>query len=73
MSEDVQQIAHETRSSIELSVDAKQVYRWTIKKYHGDSVEEMDTAIEALLHADERLRILFGAEPSEERPDSLPF
>lgn len=66
-------IAHDTRSSIELAVDAKRIYRWQIKKYHGDSRDELDAAIEDLRWADERLRNLFGAASGEESLDKLPF
>lgn len=66
-------IAHDTRSSIELSVDAKRTYRWQLKKYHGDSREDIDAAIEDLRWADERLRNLFGAASGEESLDKLPF
>jgi hypothetical protein len=66
------QISREARSSIELTVDAKRVYRWTLKKYHGDDRADIDTAIEDLRHADERLRNLFGTA-GEESLGSLPY
>ena len=71
MSEDAPQeavveIAQEARSSIELSRDAKSVYRWNIKAY-GES-DEFDLLIERIKEADETLRQWFSPDYRLEPP-----
>ena len=53
--ETVAEIAQEARSSIELSRDARGVYRWQIKRYGEDFSE----AIRIIQEADAELRMLF--------------
>lgn len=65
------ELARESRSSIELSRDAKGVYRWTIKLYfeagltdaENEPDGEMPRAMRLLHSTDTNLRNLYAAGP----------
>ena len=57
MEPNVAQIQRETRSSIEVTRNAKGDYQWVIKRYFdGDSDSEMGAAMNSVRAADKRLR-----------------
>lgn len=60
------QVARESRSSIELSRDAKGVYRWDIKIYFDAQEDDETGVIQQIRRVDQTLRSMFN-------PDPLPF
>jgi hypothetical protein len=53
------EVARESRSSIELSRDAKGVYRWDIKIYFDAQEDDENGVVEQVRRLDARLRRLF--------------
>ena len=57
---DLEQLARETRSSIELTRNAKSDYQWVIKIYYADG--EQGVALQEIIQADEKLRFRYIPE-----------
>lgn len=53
---DLDQLQRDTRSSIELTRNAKGDYQWSIKRYYDQNADESDDAIRDLEHVDTELR-----------------
>lgn len=75
---EVLSLEHETRSSIELSRDAKGIYRYTVKLYFESGGHGYIDALEEIAAIDQRLRVAYLGEDkptTDTRPEEieLPF
>lgn len=71
--ETTQQLEHSAASSIELSRDAKGVYRWTIKacfELDPNAILVLESSADRTLH---QLRKIDAILRSQYAPDKLPF
>lgn len=57
------EVTDRNQDSIELSVNAKGDYSWSVKVYFDDANDK--TALTRLEHIDARLRDKYGKEPSQ--------
>jgi hypothetical protein len=61
---DLEQMARETRSSLELTRNAKGDYQWVIKAYYDGTVDgEEDAATSRVERIDTKLREMYLPEP----------